>query len=121
MKKIKVKIIGKQVEADLLNPDVAEQFDKEYAACIAKIRGAVNESTGVKGLRVQCTAIVDFIENIFGAGSAKEVFGEEVDLLTCLDALEEMTDLYEKQVNPHIEKATAVINEKLEPLLTKAE
>ncbi|MGL5514404.1 MAG: DUF6673 family protein [Sporomusa sp.] len=114
MKIIKVEILGKQVEADLLNPNVSEQYEIEYAACIAKIKGAVNESTGSKGLRVQCTAIMDFVENIFGVGSAKEVFGEETDLLTCLDALEEMTDLYEKQVNPLINELTASINKKLE-------
>ncbi|MGL6202054.1 MAG: DUF6673 family protein [Lachnospiraceae bacterium] len=120
MRKIKVEIIGKQVEADLLNPDVAEQFDKEYVACIAKIKGAVKAPTGANGLRVQCMAIMDFIENIFGDGSAKEVFGGETDLLTCLDALEDMTDLYEKQVNPLIQERSTVINKKLEPLLTKA-
>lgn len=32
------------------------------------------------------------------------MLGEETDLLTCLDAWEELTDVYEKQVNPILEE-----------------
>ena len=41
------------------------------------------------------------------------MFGEETDLLTCLDAWEELTELYDTQVNPltqeYVERVKAKI------------
>ena len=48
--------------------------------------------------------VIGFIDDIFGHDSAKRVLGEETDLLTCQDAWEELTDVYEKQVNPILEE-----------------
>lgn len=114
MTNIKVMILGTELEGDLLNPDVAEQFEKGYLETLGRIKKAINISWGPDALREQCNAVIDYIDNIFGAGSAKKVFGESTDLLTCLAALEELTSLYADQVNPYVRESTSKIIEKIE-------
>ena len=46
--------------------------------------------------------MIDYIDSMFGEGSSKQILGEETDLLTCLDALDDMTHLYENYVTPQI-------------------
>lgn len=46
--------------------------------------------TRAQKIRAQCTAIFNFFDNIFGDGTAKKVFGEKVNLITCIDAYDEV-------------------------------
>lgn len=39
-------------------------------------------------IRAQCTAVFEFFEEVFGNGTAKKVFGESVNLTTCINAYE---------------------------------
>lgn len=39
-------------------------------------------------IRIQCTAIFEFFDDVFGEGTAKKVFGESVNLTTCINAYE---------------------------------
>lgn len=39
-------------------------------------------------IRAQCTAVFEFFEEVFGDGTAKKVFGESVNLTTCINAYE---------------------------------
>lgn len=39
-------------------------------------------------IRIQCEAVFEFFEDVFGEGAAKKVFGESVNLTTCLNAYE---------------------------------
>lgn len=39
-------------------------------------------------IRIQCTAIFEFFDEIFGNGTAKKVFGDSVNLTTCINAYE---------------------------------
>lgn len=104
MKMIQVKILGTTVEAALLSPKVAKKYDDG----IKKVVKIVNDSkacgNGPEAIEMQCNAVIEFIDNVFGSGSARKVLGEETDLLTCLDAWGDITNLYEKQVNPIVNK-----------------
>lgn len=39
-------------------------------------------------IRIQCTAIFEFFDDVFGEGTAKKVFGESVNLTICINAYE---------------------------------
>ena len=39
-------------------------------------------------IRAQCSAIFEFFDDVFGDGTAKKVFGESVNLTTCINAYE---------------------------------
>ncbi|MCI8797733.1 MAG: hypothetical protein HFG89_12945 [Dorea sp.] len=104
MRSITVEILGVKLEAALLNYKVAKKYDDG----IKKVVRIADESracgSGPEAIEKQCNAVIGFIDDIFGHDSAKRVLGEETDLLTCQDAWEELTDVYEKQVNPILEE-----------------
>jgi hypothetical protein len=104
MKTVKVKILGVELEAPLLNPKVMRQYDAGIKAVGDKANASRKEETSADAIEMMCDAVIEFVDTIFGEGSAKKVFGDETDLLTCLDAFEELTELYEKQVNPVLQK-----------------
>lgn len=84
--------------------------------CVERIRTAQKRTeNSVEALKEQCNAVVDYIDEIFGAGASRKVFGEETDLLTCLDAFEDMATLYDNQVTPLISNKTAELNKILLP------
>lgn len=107
---LKVKVLGTELEADLLNPKVADQYERRFTKAIDDIRKAKEYKTGAEGIAAQCNAVIEYIDDVFGAGSAKAVLGEETDLLTCLDALVDLAEMYEVQVNPSIKERTSRIN-----------
>lgn len=39
-------------------------------------------------IRAQCSSIFDFFDEVFGNGTAKKVFGDSVNLTTCINAYE---------------------------------
>lgn len=41
-------------------------------------------------IRAQCTAVFNFFDEVFGDGTAKKVFGETVNLTTCINAYEDV-------------------------------
>lgn len=41
-------------------------------------------------IRAQCTAVFNFFDEVFGDGTAKNIFGETVNLTTCLNAYEDV-------------------------------
>ena len=102
MRMLEVEILGVKLSADLLNPDVAERYECGYKHAIERMKNAGSLETGAEGIREQCQAVIDYIDSMFGEGSSKQILGEETDLLTCLDALDDMTHLYENYVTPQI-------------------
>lgn len=96
---IKVKILETELQAPLLNPEVA----KKYETGIDKVAEQANKAgdlLNAETIKEQCQAVIDFIDDIFGEGSAREVLGEETDLIECLTAFWDMIHLYRDQVVP---------------------
>ncbi|WP_346935308.1 DUF6673 family protein [Clostridium sp.] len=85
-----MKINGVELQdIDILDLEVAEKWEQalEHVEGIAKpIEGMkVSES-----IRTQCNAIFDVFNTMFGEDTDKKVFGDKVNLLTCLKAFEEL-------------------------------
>ena len=112
MRLIEVEVLGVKLQAGLLNPKVARKYDEGLGKVLRTVEDAQSCSDGARGIEMMCGAVVDFVDEVFGAGSAKRVLGEETDLLTCLDAWEELTELYEKQVHPILEERNRIVMEK---------
>lgn len=111
MKRLKVKILEAELEAPLTNPKTAKAYDDGMRTCVDRIQTAQKRTeNSVEALKEQCNAVIDYVDKVFGAGASKKVFGEETDLLTCLDAFEDMASLYDKQVKPMISAKTAELN-----------
>ena len=106
MKMIKVKILGTTVEAALLSPRVAKKYEDGIKKVVEISNASKTCGSGPEAIEKQCNAVIEFVDDIFGAGNARKIFGEETDLLTCLDAWEDITNMYERQVNPIIDKYT---------------
>ena len=56
-----------------------------------------------ESIRYQCNAIFDIFNTLFGEGTDKKVFGNKVNLLTCLKAFEELV-LQTNTKNNEVEK-----------------
>ena len=114
MKVLNVKILEAELEAPLLNPKTAAAYDDGMRACIERIQSAQERTeNSVEALKEQCNAVIDYIDEVFGVGASRKVLGEETDLLTCLDAFEDMATLYDKQVTPLVSAKTAELNKML--------
>lgn len=113
MRMITVKINGHEVEADLLNPIITKKFEDGFDAVLKKYNEATMCRRGSEGIQAQCEAVIDYVADIFGTEAARKIFGEEADLLTCMDVLEEMQDVYPGQVNPIIKKRAAMLAQRL--------
>lgn len=115
MKLITVKLQGKEVQADLLNPKVTKRFEDGFDEVLEKFKASTGDESisGSEGIRMQCQAVIDYVTDIFGTDGAKEILGAETDLLTCLDVLEEMQELYPSQVNPLVREKSNSLERKL--------
>ena len=114
MKQVTVEVLGVKLSAALLNHKVARKYDDGLKKVIEAANKATECTSGADGIEMECDAVIGFLDDIFGPGSAKKVLGEETDLLTCLDAWEDLVELYEKQVDPILKQRTKVLKEKFE-------
>ncbi|MEG2412566.1 MAG: DUF6673 family protein [Clostridium sp.] len=82
-------INGVELELDIYDADTAEKYEKaleDVQDIEDKVRGMkVSES-----IRTQCNIIFGIFNDLFGKGTDKKVFGDKVNLLTCLKAFEEL-------------------------------
>ena len=70
-------------------------YDVEVAEKYEKVLENINKPQKVEGLktsaviRKQCEAIFNVFNELFGEGTDKKIFGDKVNLVTCLKALDE--------------------------------
>lgn len=109
---IKVKILGVELEADLLNPDIREKYENY----LEKVKEQSNDSLKCEkvseSIRMQCNAVIESIDGMFGEGSSKKVLGENTNLLVCLNAFEEFCEIYNKYADPVVGEAKRRAREK---------
>lgn len=66
-----------------------ERYEKANDTVSAKMKQLdTNGKRRSELIRIQCTAIFEFFDDVFGEGTAKKVFGESVNLTTCINAYE---------------------------------
>ena len=87
---------------DILDLEVAEKYEQ----ALEHIEGLVETTQGMKmseAIRTQCNAVFDVFNDLFGEGTDKKIFGDKVNLLTCLKAFEELI-MQVKETNKEVEK-----------------
>ena len=93
---------------DIFDVENAEKYEKaiELLEYMQNIEGgSISE-----GIKEQCKIIFDFFNTVYGDGADKKIFGNKVNLLTCIKALGDfMTNVNDQK--KEIEK----INNKYSP------
>lgn len=81
---------------ELPDIDVADAVEMErYEAALDKVNAEM-KNLDIQGkrrselIRIQCTVVFEFFNSIFGNGTDRKVFGNSVNLTTCLTAFEEV-------------------------------
>lgn len=92
-------------DIDVSDALVMENYEAAHDKVAEKMNNLdVNGKRRSELIRIQCEAVFRFFEDVFGEGTAKKVFGESVNLTTCLNAYEsvviEVNNL-EKKVAGH--------------------
>lgn len=106
---MKVKILGVTLDMELeelTNPAIAKKYEDSIAQTFRAIRASTECEQGYEGVQMQCQAISDAFTALFGEKNAIAVLGDQnhTNLFRCLDAFDELTALYPKQVTPALEK-----------------
>lgn len=103
---------------ELKDLDVADVFEMEkYEQSLDDVTRKV--SIDIRGkkhselLRLQCKAVFDFFEDVFGEGTAKKIFGESVNLSVCMETFSETIDQINKLKNRRAEEMKTDFNRKL--------
>jgi len=98
-----MKINGVELQdIDILDLEVAEKWEQ----ALERVEGVAKSIEGVKvseTIRIQCNAIFEVFNTLFGEGTDRKVFGDRVNLMTCLKAFEELV-LYIKEQETEVEK-----------------
>lgn len=76
-------------DIDIYDLEVAERYEKAMLS-FAEIGDKVKSLDGAEGIRKICNSVFDVFNRMFGEGTDKKIFGNRVNLLTCLKALEEL-------------------------------
>lgn len=101
-----MKINGIELEdLDILDLEVAEKYEKVIKG-IKGIADKVQGMTVAESIRTQCNAIFNVFNTLFGEGTDKKIFGNKVNLLTCLKAFDELVT----QVNAPNEEVEKIAN-----------
>ena len=84
-----MKINGVELEnIDIYDLEVAEKYENALKN-VEEVCSTADGKGLSEGIKIQCNAIFDFFNEIFGEGTDKKVFGNKVNLVTCLKAFEE--------------------------------
>lgn len=89
-----IEINGVKLEADLLDLDVMEKYEKEMNAVSEKVKEA--QGKGLKGsalMREEMRITDEFFESFFGVGTAHQLFGDSSNIRPRLEAFNKVADL----------------------------
>lgn len=76
-------------DLDVSDALVMENYEAAHDKVAKKMNNLdINGKRRSELIRIQCEAVFEFFEDVFGEGTAKKVFGESVNLTTCLNAYE---------------------------------
>lgn len=101
-----MKINGVELEdIDIYDLEVAERYEQVLAR-FGAVENKVKNLDGAKVIREICNEIFDAFNIMFGEGTDKKVFGNKVNLLTCLKAFEEFATQVNAQ-KEELEKITS--------------
>lgn len=72
------------LEFDVFELESAEKFQTGLMKIRNRSQELKSETDIVQSIKKQCTDIFDFIDTLFGEGTHKAIFGESINLRTCI-------------------------------------
>ncbi|WP_338631527.1 DUF6673 family protein [Clostridium baratii] len=108
-----VKLNGIELELDIMDLETSEKIEREAEIVVEE----AHKAKGLKrseSIKKQCYAIFNCIDNIFGEGTHKKIFGNKVNLRDCLKVFAEFIDEFEKLKNEE-EKELKSLTSKYSP------
>ena len=88
-----MKFKGLELDFDIYDADQAEAFETALNRVREECARKPPDETLSGSIRRQCEAVFDFFDDLFGDGFHQEVFGTKTNLIECLSAFGEFTDL----------------------------
>lgn len=76
-------------DIDIYDIEVAEKYEKALAK-VHELSSKDDSESLSEGIKYQCNLIFDFFNEVFGEGTDKKLFGNKVNLMTCIKSFEEM-------------------------------
>lgn len=79
-------------DLDFMDADVAEKYEMACEA-VVKDMDKISNKKDLKNselIRFECESVFRFFNSVFGEGTDKKVFGEKVNLMTCIKAFEDV-------------------------------
>ena len=103
-----MKILDAEIEFDFNDADDMERFEKELDIMAPKLQEikTVGRKRSVV-IREFCEAVLNCLDNTFGEGTSKKVFGERTNLTLCIKAFEDLCiarDDYDKEFEKQIKE-----------------
>lgn len=86
-------------DIDLLDADTMEDIENAISNVMEDMEESKSKEVMSEIIRIQCTAIMDCFNAIFGEGTDKKLFGDKTNLRVCLNAFKELQVIIEKQMN----------------------
>lgn len=86
-----MKVLDYELEnLDTFDPDILEKIENAKEKAISAFDNAkIAEKVSVS-IRMQCEAVSEFIDTLWGNGTAKKIFGEKSNLVTSMRAFSEI-------------------------------
>ena len=99
---------GKEYELDLFDVDVMEHFEKATLKSAKNMIEMDKEQNKYQKLseamKVGCDIIFDFFDDVFGKGSAENIFDGKRNYKLCLKTYKECNDQYKKFATENLSK-----------------
>ena len=83
----KIEISGVELELNLLDADVVEEYERLTKKIVARIQNkkAYEGKSNAEAMRYQCRCVDEFFDGLFGPGTSEELFPKKGDLAVRMD------------------------------------
>lgn len=83
----KIEINGVELELNLLDADVVEEYERLTKKIVARIQNkkAYEGKSNAEAMRYQCRCVDEFFDDLFGPGTSEELFPKKGDLAVRMD------------------------------------
>ena len=99
-------INGKEMDLDIFDPDTAERFETAMKTVNDKMQELSGQETGLAdGIRLQCEAVANCFDFIWGEGAAAYIFDGRINLKLALTAFSDLVYGVSEQKNEIAELA----------------
>lgn len=88
----KFTVNGVELEYDVFELENAEKYQAEMQKITDMADKIQGETDIAKTIKIQCNAVFAFVDALFGEGKHKEIFGESVNLKTCVSVFSEIVE-----------------------------